>query len=265
MKKPGALLSLLLFVPVFFSQTALLRAAAIDGLPAFTDIEIPQASAPLQEETYPDYEQDRKPARQVSNTGGVRLLDGVRFERDAKNDNYRWGQLEVEDAALEEVYFGFRSASVGHNFLMFSFRDGAKLVVELLPWKKKGAKFDPIVAGVTGKYDLVWNMVSFDSFLETAVGRDGLYVDIYPMKVSRGEKLRLLEEAVAEATRDYSGEKYHTLFNSCSSNAVKVFTRATGHHLVLGRMLPSVVIKHLKLRGFLGGRQRYDASNWQKL
>ena len=146
---------------------------------------------------------------------------------------------------------------------MFAFKDGTKLVVEALPWKKKGEKFDPLVAGVTGKYALVWNMVSWDSFLETAVGRDGLYVDVYPLKLSREDKLRLLDEAVKESTRDYSGEKYHTFLNSCSTNALKVFTRATGHHLLVGKVMPSVVVKHLKLRGFLGEGRHYDVSNWQ--
>ena len=261
-------LLLLLSFPLLASNTYSQTDALADLLrapgAAVADFAVP-LSGPAAVETYPDYEQDRKPAAQVSNTGGVRLLSGVRFERDAEKNIYRWGELKLEDAALEEVYFGFRSASVGHNFLLFTFRDGAKLVVEVLPWKKKGEKFDPIVAGTTGKYDLVWNLVSFDSFLETAVGSQGLYVDVYPMKLSREEKLRMLDAAIAEATRDYRGEKYHTLLNSCSSNALKVFTKGTGHHLLIARMLPSVVIKHLKLRGFLGAAQHYDTTNWNKL
>lgn len=261
MKYPPRFLSAFLFlVPAVFAAPQL-SASVTDELPLI-ELELPEASAPepAAAETFPEMEQDRKPAAQISNAGGVRLLDGVRFERDAKTNTYRWGQLRVEDGQLEEAWFGFRSASVGHNFLMFSFKDGAKLVVEVLPWKKRGEKFDPFVAGVTGKYALVWNHVSFDGFLETAVGRDGLYVDVYPLKISREEKLKLLSEALAESTRDYRGEKYHTFFNSCSSNALKVFTRATGHHLLVGRMLPSVVIKHLKLRGFLGERQRHGAA-----
>lgn len=255
------ILSLLLFTAAAYAQPS-----AIEDLPSAAITTVPEVPAPAsaQAETYPDYEQDRKPAKQISNSNGLRLLDGVRFERDAKTNIYRWGQLRLEDSQLDEAYFGFRSASVGHNFLMFAFKDGTRLVVELLPWKKKGEKFDPFIAGVTGKYDLVWNLVTWDSFLETAVGRDGLYVDVYPLKLSREEKLRLLEEAIAEATRDYRGEKYHTLLNSCSSNALKVFSRATGHHLVVGKLMPSVVIKHLKLRGFLGDRQRTEASNWQR-
>lgn len=251
----------------FFTAAAYAQTAAFDSLllaPGAGTLEIALPSpVPALAETYPDMEQDRKPGKQLYNANGARVLDLVRFERDAKSNTYRWGQLKVEDAALEEVYFGFRSASVGHNFIMFSFKGGEKLVVEVLPWKKKGEKFDPIVAGMTGKYALVWNMVSFDSFLETAVGRDNLYVDVYPMKLSREEKLRMLDAAIAEATRDYTGEKYNTLSNSCSSNALKVFTKATGHHLVIARMMPSVVIKHLKMRGFLGDAHHYDASNWQ--
>jgi len=251
----------------FFTAAAYAQTAAFDSLllaPGAEALEMAlPAPVPALAETYPDMEQDRKPGKQLSNANGERVLDLVRFERDAKANTYRWGQMRIEDAQLEEVYFGFRSASVGHNFIMFSFKGGEKLVVEVLPWKKKGEKFDPIVAGMTGKYALVWNMVSFDSFLETAVGRDNLYVDVYPMKLSREEKLRMLDVAIAEATRDYGGEKYNTMTNSCSSNALKVFAKATGHHLVIARMLPSVVIKHLKMRGFLGDAQHYDASNWQ--
>ena len=153
---------------------------------------------------------------------------------------------------------------------MFTFKDGAKsggkavrgLVIEALPWKKKGEEFSPFGGGVSGKYALVWNMVEWSSFLETAVGKDKLYVDVYPMKLSRGEKLRLLDAAITEAVRDHGADKYHTFFNSCSTNALKVFSRATGHHLVVGRLLPSVVIEHLKVRGFLGKRQRTDPASF---
>ena len=232
-------------------------------------LEIP-AAIPTLVETYPDLEQDRKPARQISNAGGVRLLGGVRFERDAQTNTYAWRDLSVEDAKLEEVYFGYRSGGTGHNFLLFTFKDGAKsdgravrgFVAEVLPWKKKGEEFEPFTAGITGKYDLVWNVVVWESFLESSIVKSKLAVDVYPLKVSREEKLRLLDEAVKESTRNYAGEKYHTFFNSCSSNALKVFSRATGHHLLVGRMLPAVVIRHLKLRGFLGARQRHDAANW---
>ena len=263
---PSLRQGLLIFSLQLFTAAAYAQAPALEELLSVPGAAVPEVSAPApaRAETYPDFEQDRKPAVQISNSGGLRVLSGVRFERDAKTNLYRWGELRIEDAALGEVYFGFRSASVGHNFLMFAFKDGTRLVVEVLPWKKKGEKFDPFIAGISGKYALVWNLVSWDSFLETAVGRDGLYVDVYPLKISREEKLRLLDEAIKESTRDYSGEKYHTFFNSCSSNALKVFSRATGHHLVVGRMMPSVVIQHLKLRGFLGDRQRSDASNWQR-
>jgi hypothetical protein len=264
---------IILSVLPLFTAAAYAQAPALDELlsyPGEATLEIP-AAVPALVETYPDLEQDRKPARQISNAGGVRLLGGVRFERDPQANTYAWRDLSVEDDKLEEVYFGYRSGGTGHNFLLFTFKDGAKsdgktvrgFVAEVLPWKKKGEEFEPFTAGISGKYDLVWNVVSWDSFLESSIVKSKLAVDVYPLKVSREEKLRLLDEAVKESTRDYAGEKYHTFFNSCSSNALKVFSRATGHRLVVGRLLPSVVIKHLSLRGFLGARQRHDASNWQ--
>lgn len=262
------LAAVLLFVP-FLVPTAHAQNSALEALLSAPGAELPELTAPsplLPAETFPAMEQDRKPAAQVSNSGGVRVLGGVRFERDAASNTYAWRELRIEDAGLDEVYFGYRSGGVGHSFLLFTFKSGAEsagktvsgLVVEALPWKKKGEEYSPFGGGITGKYALVWNMVSWDGFLETAVGRDGLYVDVYPMKVSREEKLRLLDEAVSEAVRSHEGEAYHTFFNSCSSNALKVFTRATGHHLVIGKMLPSVVVDHLKLRGFLGVRERHE-------
>lgn len=265
--------SIILSVLPLFTAAAYAQAPALDDLLSYqgeTAIEIP-AAIPALVETYPDLEQDRKPAKLISNSGGARVIGGVRFERDAQTNTYAWRDLSIEDDKLEEVYFGYRSGGTGHNFLLFTFKDGAKsdgravrgFVAEVLPWKKKGEEFEPFTAGISGKYDLVWNVVSWESFLESSIVKSKLAVDVYPLKVSREEKLRLLDEAVKESTRDYAGEKYHTFFNSCSSNALKVFSRATGHHLLVGRLLPSVVIKHLKLRGFLGARERNDASNWK--
>jgi len=253
---------IVLFLPLF-AAVVNGQTPAMDGLLSVPGIVVPELStpAPALAESYPEFEQDRKPATLSYNAGGVRVLSGVRFERDAKANVYRWGELKLEDAGLAGVYWGFRSGGVGHNFLMFAFKDGTKVVVEALPWKKKGAEFKPFGGGISGEYALVWNVVDWNSFLETAVGRDKLYVDVYPMKVSREEQLRLLDAAITEATRDYSAEKYHTFFNSCSTNALKVFSKGTGHHLVVGKLLPSVVVEHLKLRGFLGDRQRSDASN----
>ncbi len=272
MRNTGNLLrrlaGVLLFVP-FFVPSVHAQSSALEELLSAPGAVLPELAAPsplLPAETFPEMEQDRKPAAQVSKAGGVRIINGVRFERDAASNTYAWRELKIEDAGLDEVYFGYRSGGVGHSFLLFTFKSGAEsagkavsgLVVEALPWKKKGEEYSPFGGGITGKYALVWNMVAWDSFLETAVGRDGLYADVYPMKVSREEKLRLLDEAVSEAVRGHDGEKYHTFFNSCSSNALKVFSRATGHHLVIGKMLPSVVVEHLKLRGFLGERQRHE-------
>ncbi len=261
------LLSLPLFTAAAYAQSPALKellsvpGAAVPGI---------SAPSPVQAETYPDYVQDRKPATQSYNSGGVRVLNGVRFERDPATDLYSWRDLKLEDGKLDEAYFGFRSGGVGHAFLMFTFNGGAMsdgkpvrgLVVEVLPLEKKGEDFSPFGGGISGKYPLVWNMVEWNSFLEAAVGRDGLFVDVYPIKISREEKLRLLDEAITEAVRDHSAEKYNTIFNSCATNALKVFGRATGHNLVLGNHLPSVVIEHLKLRGFLGDRQRSEAANW---
>jgi len=249
-----------------FTASAYAQPSALEGLLSVPAAFLPTISAPAPSlvETYPDYEQDRKPATQLYNAGGVRVLSGVRFERNPATDVYSWRELKIEDSQLDEAYFGFRSGGVGHNFLMFSFKDGTKLVIEALPWKKKGEVYSPFGCGVSGKYPLVWNLVEWHGFLETAVGHDGLYVDVYPMKLSRAEKLRLLDEAITEAVRDHSGEKYNTFFNSCSTNALMVFGRATGNHLIVGKLLPSVVVEHLSLLGFLGERQRSDSSNWSR-
>lgn len=265
-----AVLAAFLISSFLLAAAAYAQPAALDALPSIAEVQVPAVSAPLPEETYPDFEQDRKPARLVSREGGRRVLDGVRFERYADLGRYAWREVSFEDSDLQEVYWGYRSGGTGHIFLLFTFRNAKSgdrpvegIVIEALPWKKKGEGFSPFGPGISGHYPLVWNVVEWNSFLETSIARDNLRIDIYPMKVSREDKLRLLDEAVKEAVRDLKGEKYHTFFNSCSSNALKVFKAATGHGLLIGKMLPTVVVKHMKLRGFLGKKQSIDASNWK--
>lgn len=263
---------------LFHTLTALLSAAplfgsaayagpALDGLPGYSAADLREAPvpAPLPQETYPDYVQDRKPASLVSSSGDIRVIGGVRFElQDKDAQRYSWREARIDVSRLDEAYWGYRSGGVGHSYLMFTFKDGAEsdgkpmrgLVLEALPWEKKGEPYLPFTAGLREHYPLVWNAVSWDSFLETSL-INKYTVDVYPLKIGREEKLRLLEEGIKEAARDHSGEKYNTFFNSCSTNALKVFTAGTGHRLYAAKMLPSVLVKHLQLRGFLGPRQTY--------
>lgn len=236
---------------------------------------VPAASAPsaqLAAETYPDREQDRKPASLVSDDGTELLLAGVRFDRDPATGVYDWNELRIRPDRLREVYWGYRSGGVGHTFMLFRFDGGAwdrngrpveGVVIEALGWKAKGEKYSPFGGGLSGRYPLIWNVGTWDSFLQTAIGRDGARADVYPLKISRDGKLAMLRLAVREATRDLGGEKYNTFLDSCSSNALKVFSGATGHHLVVGKMLPAAVVEHMKLRGFLGPLERNDSSNWR--
>ncbi|MDA8130358.1 MAG: DUF4105 domain-containing protein [Elusimicrobia bacterium] len=262
-------LTALLSVAPLFSAAAY-AGSALEELPGYSaeDLRGALAPAPLLQETYPDYVQDRKPASLVSGSGDVRVIGGVRFElQDRDSQLYAWREARIDMSQLDEAYWGYRSGGVGHSYLMFTFKDGAEsagrpmsgLVIEALPWEKKGEPYLPFTAGIRDHYPLVWNVVSWDSFLETS--RLNKYtVDVYPLKLSREEKLRLLDEGIKEATRDHSGEKYHTFLNSCSTNALKVFTSGTGHHLYVAKMLPSILVKHLKLRGFLGQRLTYAPS-----
>lgn len=265
MIKARACLSFILFISVSFAQVPSLSASVLDELPGMADVLVPEVPAPIEAETFPDYEQDRKPAFLVSESGGERVIGGVRFERFAETGRYSWREVSFADQDLKEVYWGYRSGGTGHIFILFTFNSekSPAIVIEGLPWKKKGESFKPFTAGVSGHYPLVWNVVEWNSFLETSIGVDDLRIDIYPMKLDRAEKLRMLDEAVKEAVRDLNGEKYHTFTNSCSSNALKVFKNATGHRLLIAKMLPAVVIKHMKLRGFLGGKQSFDSSNWK--
>lgn len=263
-----AITAAFLSLSFLFAVAAHAQTPALDLLPALTEVTVPAVPAPLPEETYPDYEQDRKPATLVYGGEGRRTIGGVRFERYPELGRYAWREVSFEDADLQEVYWGYRSGGTGHIFLLFTFKNASSgdrpvegIVVEALPWKKKGEGFSPFGAGIRDHYPLVWNVVEWQSFLETSIALDDLRIDIYPMKVSRDEKLKLLDEAVKEAVRDLKGEKYHTLFNSCTTNALKVFKAATGHRLLIGRLLPTIVVKHMKLRGFLGKRQRFTADD----
>jgi len=153
--------SIILSVLPLFTAAAYAQAPALDELLPYqgeTALEIP-AAVPAPAETYPDLEQDRKPAKLISSAGGARVIGGVRFERDPQANTYAWRDLSIEDSKLEEVYFGYRSGGTGHNFLLFTFKDGAKsdgrtvrgFVAEVLPWKKKGEEFEPFTAGISGK------------------------------------------------------------------------------------------------------------------
>jgi hypothetical protein len=256
------LLQFPVIVSVLLSLAPAVKAAAIDDLP-LVELAVPAVQL-AQAETYPDYVQDRKPAALLRSAGDTRVIGGVRFERDAATGLYAWREASVDESQLAEAYWGYRSGGVGHSFLMFTFNGGAVsagkplsgLVVEALPWEKKGEDYSPFGAGLNGHYPLIWNVVAWDSFLETSA-LNKYRVDVYPLKLSREEKIRLLDEAIKHATGDYSGEKYNTFFDSCSTNALKVFTAATGHQLLVAKMLPAVVVEHLKLRGFLGDKQSY--------
>jgi len=173
------------------------------------------------------------------NWGVQHSADGKRLKRADGIFKFVWPKsVTVKPDFLEQAYVGKKSmqsfpyAGV-HGFLAFKFKPGGVtdengnsvkgLIISLNTYSLvPGVQNQGIIDGLRGKYAVHYNINSAEGYVEANVFTDGNRISLYPLTLSRDRQLKLLENAIRQATANRTGEMYSLVYNSCT-NAVVSF------------------------------------------
>lgn len=229
------------------------------------------------------------------NWGVQHSADGRRLKRPDGIFKFVWpASVTVRPDFLEQAYVGKKSYQTfpyagAHGFLAFKFRPGGVtdgngnsvrgLVISLNTYSLvPGVQNQGIIDGLLGKYAVHYNINSAEGYVEANVFTDGNHITLYPLTLSRDRQVRLLENAIQQATATRTGEMYSLIYNSCT-NAVVSFVNGVldkDEKIKEGWMpeliyrlratIPDAATALLTKRGLLAKPLPYvDENNYQRL
>ena len=164
---------------------------------------------------------------------------GNRLKRADGIFKFDWPKgVTVKPELLERAYVGKKSYqgfpyAGAHGFLAFKFRPGGVtdekgrsvrgLVVSLNTYSLvPGVQNQGIIDGLRGRYAVHYNINTAEGYVEANVFTDGNHITLYPLTLDRARQVKLLENAIGQATATRTGEMYSLVYNSCT-NAVVSF------------------------------------------
>ena len=173
------------------------------------------------------------------NWGVQHSADGRRLKRPDGIFKFDWPKgVTVKPELLEQAYVGKKSYqgfpwAGAHGFLIFKFKPGGVtdstgrtvrgLVISLNTYSLvPGVQNQGIVDGLRGRYAVHYNINTAEGYVEANVFTDGNHITLYPLTLSRDRQVKLLENAIKQATTTRTGEMYSLVYNSCT-NAVVSF------------------------------------------
>jgi hypothetical protein len=144
--------------------------------------------------------------------------------------------VTVRPELLEQAYVGKKSmqsfpyAGV-HGFLVFKFKPGGVtdgqgrsvrgLVVSLNTYSLvPGRQNQGMIDGLRGKYAVFYNINTAEGYVEQNVFTDGNRISFYPLTIPRARQVKLLQNAIEQATATRTGEMYSLIYNSCTNAAL---------------------------------------------
>lgn len=173
-----------------------------------------------------------------------------------------WRNAKIVPEMVEDVFFVERpfppEAIAAHVFLVFTFKRGGfeslsesdpvpaqnnssklnskkrsnrhgavkdlseALVVSFEAVRKQGEPFDLWLKGTTRKYGLTCVMSTWENYACVDCDLQGNRYLLWRFQLSSEQKTRLVRAAIAEGLRNLSGDFYHTLANSCLTNAIPI-------------------------------------------
>lgn len=229
------------------------------------------------------------------NWGVEHDAQGRRLKRADGIFKFVWPKsVTVRPDFLEQAYVGKKSYqgfpyAGAHGFLAFKFRPGGVtdgngnsvrgLVISLNTYSLvPGVQNQGIIDGLRGRYAVHYNINTAEGYVEANVFTDGNHITLYPLTLDRARQVRLLENAIGQATATRTGEMYSLIYNSCT-NAVVSFVNGVlnkDEKIKEGWMpeivyrlratLPDAATSLLTKRGLLAKPLPYvDENNYQRL
>lgn len=195
------------------------------------------------------------------NWGVEHAADGKRIKSADGLFKFVWpGSVSVRPDFLEAAYVGKKSLQtfprIGvHGFLAFKFRPGGVtdengnsvrgLIISVNTYSLvPGVQNQGLIDGIRGRYAVHYNINSAEGYVEQNVFTDGNRISLYPLKLSRARQVKLLENAIQQATANRTGEMYSLVYNSCTNAVISFINGVLGEKEKIAEgWLPEIVYR----------------------
>lgn len=163
---------------------------------------------------------------------------------------YTWETASVKPGLLKKVFLGYKTAGVGHMFLIFVFEEGglvnsrgetaAAFSAGAEGWSREPHGYS-VFHATAGRYPLLWNVDTLTNYLEYTAGLKEANVFITPVAIDRDQALALLGKTLERINETNARKEiYGSFSNNCTTNPVDL----------LNSVLPSA--KRIDKTSFLG-------------
>ncbi|MDD2716701.1 MAG: DUF4105 domain-containing protein, partial [Candidatus Wallbacteria bacterium] len=181
---------------------------------------------------------DQRELKIVSQQGSVFELDNVRwgFEGNLVTKKPVFKNTKVDISKVRDVYFWLETfppeALAGHGMLAFVMdspcvesADGKAdigLVYSFEAWLEQGQKYSPLEGMKKNCYRLIYQVSTIKDRVQLSIVIPNHKMYQYRVNLTAEQKQELLGLMLTESAVDRSGEYYHTYYNSCVFNAIRL-------------------------------------------
>ena len=149
-------------------------------------------------------------------------------------DKFDWTTARVNPELVKNVYFLKKPFApefiAGHCMLLFTFehggltdaegRESAGLVLSIEAHLRSGQAYEPILAGTSDRYEIIWTLNSWEDIAARAALFDKARIIPYRLTLSPSRNKALLGRTLKAASVNREGEFYNTITNNCTNNLV---------------------------------------------
>jgi hypothetical protein len=148
----------------------------------------------------------------------------------------RFQDTRIQTGKVKEVYLMMEPFKpelfAGHAILGFEFERGREMVGRngkkarglALSVEARLEKNEPygLIRGMKDQFEIVYQLGTMKDTYQKVLKRQDHKLIKHKLKLTQAQKDKLLANTLAEATKDRTGEKYHTTRNSCYQNVQRL-------------------------------------------
>ncbi|MDD5090824.1 MAG: DUF4105 domain-containing protein [Candidatus Wallbacteria bacterium] len=184
---------------------------------------------------------DQRELKILSQQGTVYQLDNVRwgFEGSLVTKAPVFKKTKIDISRVRDVYFWLETfppeALAGHGMLAFVMdspcvesEDGKTdigLVYSFEAWLEQGKKYSPVEGMKKDTYRLIYQVSTVKDRIQLSIVIPQHKMYQYKVNLTQQQKQELCALMLAESAVDRSMEYYHTYFNSCVFNALRLVNK----------------------------------------
>jgi hypothetical protein len=200
-----------------------------------------------------DYRPDQRPAQLLgtSSDGSTVKVSNMRWGFEGRSSGKPYDQVTpaeksawkprfqdttIQMGKVKEVYLMMEPFKpelfAAHGILGFEFERGREMVgrngkkargmaLSVEARLEKNEPYD-LLKGMKGKFEIVYQLGTMGDMYQKVLKRQDHKLIKHKLLLTQEQKDQLLANTIAEATKDRTGEKYHTTRNSCYQNLQRI-------------------------------------------